>query len=291
MRKASLTIAAAALAAVTPLAAQQAAGKPETQAEKPEAIKVGAYEVYVFQETASAGNTGILIDAPTEVLARYAPDGTYPTATNAVLIRRGESVWLVDTGFGRTIFDRMAALDIEPEDVDEVLFTHMHGDHIGGMFRDGEKAFPNAVVSLADREFDYWSGEGNAAAMKIFSEYGDAVRRFLPVGIDAPVEDGITPVAAYGHTPGHTMFMVRDGGEMLLIWGDLTHAMAVQMSHPEISVRYDTDPAAARESRLKTLRRVAADRIPVVGMHIHAVTAGKILTNGNGYVFLTKTME
>ena len=259
----------------------------ETAKEKSDAIRVGAYEVYVLQEGAGDGDTGILIDAPAEVLTKCAPEGTYPTATNAVLVRRGDHIWLVDTGYGRTIFDKMAALGIAPGDVDEVLLTHMHGDHIGGMLRNGEKAFPNATVSLAQAEFDHWSGAGNEAALGIFSAYGDAVRKFSPVKIDTPMEDGVTPVAAYGHTPGHTIFMVKNGAESLLIWGDLTHAMAIQIPHPEISVRYDTDPAAARESRLEVLRHIAANNIPVVGMHIPATTAGRVVAGTNGYEFRT----
>ncbi len=277
MKKRILTMAGAALVAVAPLAAQSA--------EKPEAIRVGSYEVFVLQESAGEGNTGVLIDAPAEVLARYAPAGTFPNATNAVVVRRGDRVWLVDTGYGRTIFERMAALGIAPADVDQVLLTHMHGDHIGGMLREGAKAFPNATVSLAVREFDHWTAEKNEAALKIFSAYGDALRKFEPVEIDAPMAEGITPVAAYGHTPGHTVFMIKDGEHRLLIWGDLTHAMAIQMPHPEISVRYDSDPAAARRSRVKVLRHVAANDIPVVGMHIPATTEGRLAATGNGYGF------
>ncbi len=278
MGKKLLTIVWVALTAVSIPSCRAAQGKAEP-------VMVGSYEVYVLQESADAGSAGILIDAPDEVLARYAPEGTFPMATNAVLIRRGDRVWLVDTGFGRTIFDRMAALGIEPGDVDEVLITHMHGDHTGGLLRDGAAMFPNAALRLAQREFDHWSQTGNEGAVKIFSEYGDAVSLFSPAEIDAPAQDGITPVAAYGHTPGHTMFMIRDGGESLLIWGDLTHAMAIQMPHPEISVRYDSDPDAAREIRMKVLRYVAENNIPIVGMHIPAVTEGNITSNGNGYEF------
>ena len=279
MKKRLLTVAGTILVCTSQFAAGQATKKPEP-------IRVGTVtEVYVLQESGGAGNTGVLVDAPAEVLAKYAPDGTYPTATNAVLVRQGDHVTLVDTGYGRTIFEQMAALGIAPGDVDEVLLTHMHGDHIGGMLRDGAKAFPNATVSLAQREFDHWKGAGNEQALKIFSAYDGALKMLSPVEIDSPMPQGITPVAAAGHTPGHTMFMVRDGYEQLLIWGDLTHAMAIQMPHPEISVRYDTDPAAARESRLKVLRNVAAEKTPVVGMHIPSLTAGEIVATGNGYEF------
>jgi glyoxylase-like metal-dependent hydrolase (beta-lactamase superfamily II) len=253
--------------------------------QEPEVIRVGAYEVYVLQESAGEGNAGVLIDAPADVLAQYAPGGRYPTATNAVLVRRGDRVWLMDTGFGRTIFERMAALGIQPGDVDEVLISHMHGDHIGGMLRNEAKAFPNATVSLSRREFDHWTGVKDEASLKIFAAYDGALKILSPAEIDVPVQQGITPVAAYGHTPGHTMFMIKDGDNQLLIWADIAHAMAVQMPHPEISVRYDTDPAAARESRLKVLRHVSTNDIPVVGMHIPATTAGHVAASGEGYVF------
>ena len=83
-----------------------------------EAIRVGGFEVWVLQENASAGDPIILIDASAEVLAQYAPQGSFPMATNAVLIRKGGRVWIIDTGFGRNIFDKMATLGISPEDVD-----------------------------------------------------------------------------------------------------------------------------------------------------------------------------
>jgi glyoxylase-like metal-dependent hydrolase (beta-lactamase superfamily II) len=267
---------AAALLAVTPLAAQQAAQKPET-------IRVGtATEVWVLQETSGQGNTGVLVDAPARVLADHAPDGTFPNATNAVLVRRGDDVTLIDAGYGRTIFEKMAALGIAPEDVDRVLLTHMHGDHIGGMLRDGARAFPNATVALSQREYDHFSGPGNEGAARVFEAYKGSLEMLSPGEITSPMAQGFTPIAAYGHTPGHTMFMIRDGYEQLLVWGDLTHAMAIQMPHPEISVRYDSDPAVARDNRIAVLRAVAAERTPVVGMHVAATSPGQVSDNGEG---------
>jgi glyoxylase-like metal-dependent hydrolase (beta-lactamase superfamily II) len=281
MRRKLTTVALAALicAAAAPLAAQQAQTKPET-------IRVGTTtEVWVLQESSGEGNTGVLIDAPADVVARWAPDGKFPNATNAVLVRNGELVTLIDTGYGRTIFEKMAALGIAPGDVDRVLLTHMHGDHIGGMLRDGARAFPNAKVALAQKEYDHWVEAGNAQALAIFEAYKGALEMLSPVEIDAAMGQGITPIAAYGHTPGHTVFMLRDGYEQSLVWGDLTHAMAIQMPHPEISVRYDSDPVAARDSRLKILRYVAAETIPVVGMHIPATAAGEVTASTPGYAF------
>lgn len=242
-------------------------------AERPEPTRVGSYEVYVLQESAETNSTEILIDAPAEVVA----EGAFPFATNAVLVRKGDHITLIDTGYGTRLFEHLAALGIAPADVDEILLTHTHSDHTGGLMRNGKRAFPNATVSVSKKEFEVADGD---------------YATFAPVEIDAPMHDGITPIAAYGHTPGHTIFMITDGGEQLLVWGDVAHAMSVQMPHPEISVTYDSDPDMARASRMKVLKYVAEKGIPVVGMHIPATKAGKIKKatdtglSHEGYIFV-----
>lgn len=280
-------------------AMMMSAGLYAQETEKPEVYKMGKYEVYVLTEGGGSGDAGILIDAPAAVLAEYAPGGTFPIATNAVLVRRGDEVWLIDTGYGMRIFENMAALGIQPEDVDHILLTHMHGDHIGGMFRGGEKTFPNADVTVSQKEFDYWSSDeqmnkfpenrrGNfISARKVFAEYRDRLKTISPYDIEDDLPKGVSAIAAYGHTPGHTMFMLKDGGKQLLIWGDLTHAMAVQMPHPEISVTYDVHPDMARESRLKTLKHMADKEISVIGMHVDSKAPGRIYFDkeSDGYRF------
>ncbi len=107
---------------------------------------------------------------------------------------------------------------------------------------------------------------------------------------DVPTDrDGIFAIEAFGHTPGHTVFLVVSGGEKLLVWGDIAHAMAVQMPRPEISVRYDVDPDAARASRLKILEYAATNRIPVAGMHIPYPGVGTVEKAAQGYKFTPAT--
>ena len=252
----------------------------------PYRLTVGEYEVYILTEGGGDGNTGILIDAPAEVLEKYAPEGTFPIATHAVLVKGKGTVVLIDTGYGRQLFQHLEKLGVTPEEIERVLLTHMHGDHIGGMFRNGAKAFPNADVILSKREHAYWSEAGNAGALKVLSEYGEKITTVEPSTIGDDTHDGILAMAAYGHTPGHIMFHIQDGGERLLIWGDLTHALAVQMPHPEISVTYDVDPGVARASRLEVLEYVVREGIPVAGMHIPIPGAGTVTQSGTGYVFL-----
>jgi glyoxylase-like metal-dependent hydrolase (beta-lactamase superfamily II) len=93
-------------------------------------------------------------------------------------------------------------------------------------------------------------------------------------------------VAAYGHTPGHTMYLVGDGEERLLLWGDLTHAMAMQMPVPKVAMVYDVDPEQAVATRLKVLRYVVEHKLPVAGMHIPATGMGRVDEDKRGgYAF------
>jgi len=100
---------------------------------------------------------------------------------------------------------------------------------------------------------------------------------------------GVSAIAAYGHTPGHTMFLVESGGKKLLVWGDLTHAMAIQMPRPSVSVTYDSDPVAAAEARKEVLKYVSENKIPVAGMHVAYPGVGGVETdpeNPGGYKFI-----
>lgn len=255
------------------------------QPEKPKAHKVGSYNIYVLTEVQGEGKAELLLNAPEEVIEKYIPGRTFPNAVHAVLIERNGEVWMVDTGFGRNIFEQMAEIGITPEEVDHVLLTHMHSDHIGGMMREGKPSFPNADVVVSEKEYDYWANE---SASHFIREYGDRVKVEQPRTTAGEFEDGISMIEAYGHTPGHVVFLVKDGENQFLIWGDLTHAMAVQMAHPEISVRYDVDPVKASESRANILKYVVEKDIPIAGMHVPFSGTGIVKKDkdSGGYIFI-----
>jgi glyoxylase-like metal-dependent hydrolase (beta-lactamase superfamily II) len=253
---------------------------------------VGGYKVYLLSEGQQKGNTGILIGATPEMIAEQIPDGAFPNASNAFLIQTPDKNILVDTGFGRLLFDNLESIGLDAGQIDVVLITHMHGDHIGGLLKDGQAAFPNAELYIAQPEHDYWVNQNNAGAINVIKAYEKQLNLFEPNELEniiTPLLPGITPVAAYGHTPGHTVFLVESNEDKLLIWGDLTHAMAIQMPYPQVAVTYDVNPEEAVQSRKVILKYVAENKIPIAGMHIAYPAVGEIKSVcGKGYEFIPR---
>ncbi len=249
--------------------------------------RVGTFQVSLLSEGQGQGNPRILIGATPDMMDKAIPDGTFANATNAFLVRTPQQIILVDAGYGRSLFDNLAFLGVKPEDINTVLITHMHGDHIGGMLREGKPAFPNATVYISAPEHNYWAAiEGGAK--NVIEVYKDKLQLFDPEEAgheESALLPGIYGIASYGHTPGHTSFLVKSEGEQLLIWGDLTHAMAIQMPYPQVAVTYDTHPEQAIEYRKQLLEYVTAGRMPIAGMHIAYPGIGTVTEAGTGYLF------
>ncbi|MDR0384930.1 MAG: MBL fold metallo-hydrolase [Prevotellaceae bacterium] len=263
---------------------------PAQEANQVASFKIGDALISVLSEGQQNNNTANLIGSTPEILKKHVPGGTYPAAVNAFLVRMNGKTVLIDAGFGRNLFDNLRSLDTSAEKIDIILLTHMHGDHIGGLFKDGKIAFPNAEMYLAQPEYDYWTGntERGRQAQSVIAAYRDRLHLFVPsrtVDEAKEIIPGIKAVAAYGHTPGHTGYLFGSAGSQIFIWGDLTHAMAVQMPHPEIAITYDVDPEQAVASRKELLSRIAKDNIPIAGMHIAFPGIGNVKAGDEGYIF------
>ena len=241
--------------------------------------KTESAEVTMLSEGQRAGKLNILIGVTPKMIAEVAPDNTYPSATNAFLIRTksGKNV-LLDTGFGQELFNNLQKIELTPEAIDVILISHLHGDHIGGLLRDGQAAFPKAKLMMSKLEAE----SANDNAKKIMELYELLI--FEPdENVPTPVFDDIKAMACYGHTPGHTAYFIDN----LAIWGDLTHAMAFQMPYPQVAVSYDNDPVAAVTSRLKMLEYLVANDYLVGGMHIAYPGIGSLKSNDHGgYTFI-----
>jgi len=264
---------------------------------------VGAYKVYVLKDAGFEGKKELLVGASDDMLKQYVPNGTFPMTVNCIVAQSAEKTILIDSGTGASIVKNLAGIKIDPAKVDAVLITHMHFDHIGGLLKDGKAVFPNADIYISRLEHQYWTSEKELAnavkankdagnnfklAAEVVKVYGPKLKLFVPNELDKIKDSlltGISPIAAYGHTPGHTIFLIESNNEKLMVWGDLAHAMFIQMPYPEVAMQFDIDSKEAIAARQKVLKYVSDNKIPVAGMHILSPGAGTLAAEGKGYSF------
>jgi len=252
--------------------------------------KVGQFDVHILVDSERDGNTNIIPGASEATINRYIPASGFKHSTNAFLIKTPGQNILVDTGFGNTIFEKMEKLGVRPEQIDAILLTHLHGDHIGGLQKDGVALFPRAKIYLDARERDHFTRIApNERAVDALKAYGSNVVTFdaAPLGIVLrEILPGVSAIANYGHTPGHTVYMLSSGRERLIFAGDFLHVALVQFPHPEISATFDMDQNAAAFSRMQILDYAAMLRIPIGGMHIVEPGIGNVEAAGDGFRFI-----
>ncbi len=225
---------------------------------------------------------------------------------SAFLVNTGKKLILVDAGagqwYGGGAFGRLEtslrSAGYTPEQVDLALITHLHSDHFGGLTtRDGRRVFPNAEVYVAKAENDFWlSPEIAAKAPKEAQEFFQAAQAISAPYIKAgkwhtfsssdEIAEGIKIVSLAGHTPGHTGYEFSSKGQKILFWGDTIHAQNVQLKHPEVSVVFDINPAAAVAMRKKLLPTLVDGNVLIAGPHLAFPGVGRLYKDGNAYGWL-----
>lgn len=221
---------------------------------------------------------------------------------NAFLVTTADRTLLVDTGCGpllgptvNHLADSLALSGKALSDIDAVLCTHIHPDHTNGLIdASGMALFPNAQIFVHQNEIDFWMSDEQRSkapeALRIQFEW--ARQAFEPyAGRVWPFErgeilQGIEAVPLFGHTPGHSGFQFDGGGNnQLLIWGDIVHAIELQVRDPDVTVVADLDPEMARSSRRAIFDRVASDDILFAGMHVGFPGFGRLARGGTGYEY------
>lgn len=219
----------------------------------------------------------------------FIPADTAQFYFTPTLVEAGGQKILFDTGLGQGgIAVALAEAGVSPDQIDVVVITHMHPDHIGGLMSDGAPTFPNARYVTGRAEYDFWS------KMEAGNRVGDLVAKnvtplaekmsFLEDG--GEVAPGITALATFGHTPGHMSFHLESAGQRLVLTADLANHYVWSFAHPEWEVRFDMDKAAATAARRQVLGMLAADRVPMIGYHMPFPAAGFVEARGDGFRFV-----
>ena len=300
-----LIVAAILLLGLVPFV-QAAAPKAATQVPGYYRMQLGQFEVTALYDGAIELDTKLLHNAKpadlNRLLARmFVGNPKMQTAVNAYLINTGDHLVLVDTGaaklFGPTlgyVLENMRAAGYDPAQVDAVVITHLHGDHMGGINDSaGKPIFPKAAIWVARADHDYWLSEKIAASapekmQPFFKMARDTAAPYLAsgqwktFGEGTVLVPGIKAVKASGHTPGHTAYAVESEGKKLLIWGDLVHAHAVQFARPGVSFEYDVDQQQAIATRKAIMQEMATSQSLVAGMHLPFPGLGHVRAEGKG---------
>jgi glyoxylase-like metal-dependent hydrolase (beta-lactamase superfamily II) len=222
--------------------------------------------------------------------ARGAPTDRIAVSVNALLVRSGQRVLLLDTGLGPKdhggLLASLAQAGIPPGAVTDVLITHSHGDHIDGLLdRGGHLAFPQATIRMASAEWEWLRKQGQNEMLKAIAA---RVKTFEPGAVIAP---GITARALDGHTPGHVGYEIVSGEFRMLDIGDLAHSSLVSLAKPQWTMGFDNDAKLAKATRVSTLAALAQSQEWVFSPHFPFPGFGHIATDGEGFTWKPGTPE
>jgi len=205
------------------------------------------------------------------------------------LVNTGTELILFDTGLNAAgISDVIRAAGHTPDQIDLVVITHMHGDHIGGLMGEDGVTFTNARYVTGAVEFNAWSAMDNDGFEAKVRPLTD---RMTLIGDGDDVAPGITAMAAFGHTPGHMTYMLESEGRALLLAADFANHYVWSLAHPDWEVKFDMDKVAAAATRHKLLDMLATDRIPFIGYHMPWPGTGFVDRRQGGYAYVPTSYQ
>jgi glyoxylase-like metal-dependent hydrolase (beta-lactamase superfamily II) len=312
------------LSAATGIAALGLAGPAVAQTPAASARNAGHYRFQVGDIQATVLSDGLLSGPPSvyagnapeaelrEVLRRaFLPTDAMTLNLNTLLIEIGGLRILIEAGAAQTmgpnggrLFDNLATIGLRPEDIDVVVISHTHPDHVGNLrAADGGKAFPRAVVYVPEADWTFFvQSDPDLSYLPVNPDFrrrfGEAIKRSVePIARDvvlyqagAEIVPGLTTLPAHGHTPGMVSFLVHSGADQLLLTADLAYHPVVNVDRPW-SPGPDRDKDAALQSRRRIFDQAAADRLLVLGFHYPFPGLGRMLKTDGGYAWVPASWQ
>ena len=220
---------------------------------------------------------------------------------NCYVVRSAGRTILIDGGaggikqWGGRLRANLSLAGVEPSEIDTILLTHAHPDHVGGLVDPaGHIAFPNAELVAHQREVKFWQDDGNLSraserargnfliARQVFDGYRDKLRTFD----EGEVLPGIRAMPLPGHTDGHSGYLLESHDQGLLVWGDIVHFPHIQIERPDVSIAFDQDPSLAATTRSRLLDLVSSEGLLVAGMHLGELGFARIKRTSGSYGLL-----
>ena len=207
-----------------------------------------------------------------------APTDSVTLSVDALLIKMPEHLVLIDTGTGGALQQSLSQAGYKAEDVTDVLITHSHPDHVGGLVSNGKLAFPNATIRMSSAEWEF--AKKNDKLADLVKTIGSHVKTFEP---GAEVVPGITSAELPGHTPGHVGYQIVSGNEKMIDIGDTAHSSIVSLAKPEWPIGFDNDAATGETNRIGTLKKLAQSQELIFAPHFPFPGVGHIQSDGDHF--------
>ena len=261
-------------------------------------IIVGSMRIDVLVDEADhSGDVSLLNNATPELLAQYVPSKKLSLPYTSLLIRDKGRIFLIDSGMGNRLLENLQQKGITTEEINFILITHMHPDHIGGLVQGHKTVLPNATIYIAEKEKAFWTDSTNIEtlsnplkkimkgpfekAQEVLTVCKKQIAEFTPRDVEKEPKEilpGIEAIVAYGHTPGHTAYLLQSEDKCLLVLGDIFHVSEIQLAYPEVTLMFDIDENQAAKTRRAIFEYAATTMIPVMATHKPAPHFGTLKT-------------
>ncbi|MDE9451296.1 MBL fold metallo-hydrolase [Aliiroseovarius sp. Z3] len=260
-------------------------------------VKLGQFEV----TTLLAGNR--TVEEPQSIFGMNVSEDEFAAVSEAAhiptdaaqffftptLINTGSELVLFDTGLNPAgITAALTGAGYTPDQVDIVVITHMHGDHIGGLAGDAGATFPNARYVTGAIEFDHWAAAGNEG---FDAKVAPLAEQMTMINGGDTVVSGIEAVEAFGHTPGHMAYRLESDGKSLLVAADFANHYIWSLGYPDWEVRFDMDKSAAAATRKSLLGMLAAEKMPFIGYHMPFPALGYVEARDSGFQYVPHSYQ